>query len=59
YREQVNDCLREYEALTIDKVTFVSLSDFQVPVSINVKPIRIGADITDLTPLIGPHAPLV
>ena len=59
YREQVNDCLREYEALTIDKVTFVSLSDFQVPISLNVKPIRIGADITDLTPLIGPHAPLV
>ena len=55
----MNDCLQEYEALTIDKVTFVSLSDFQVPVSINVKPIRIGADITDLTPLIGPHAPLV
>ena len=58
YDEEINQATAEYSRLGFDVVKFVSLSDFPASMTLNIKPIRIGTEIKDLSPLIGSHAPL-
>ena len=55
YEADVNRLTSPYFQLGVDRVAFVSLSDFPAPLSLNVKPVRVATDIKNLTPLIGPH----
>lgn len=58
YEADVNRLTAPYFQLGVDRVAFVSLSDFPAPLSLNVKPVRVATDIKNLTPLIGPHRSL-